>query len=85
MKVIQVPRPTAGIASPEDGMVRVRGAGAWPGAAPGRAKAAPDAAAAVTDVLRVRIIRLNVGQAKGEANCALHGSRGLAARRFLSR
>ena len=58
LKVIQVPRPTAGIASPEEGTVRITGACVAPGAVPGKAKAAPEAAAAFTNVLRVMIIRL---------------------------
>ncbi|SIT53793.1 hypothetical protein BQ8794_130277 [Mesorhizobium prunaredense] len=56
LKVIQVPSPTAGSISPEDGTARITGAGGAPGAAAGNTRAAPEAAAAFTNVLRVMII-----------------------------
>jgi hypothetical protein len=56
LNVIHVPSPTAGIASPEEGMVRINGAYVSPGAIPGKANAAPVAAASFTNVLRVIII-----------------------------
>ena len=58
LKVIQVPSPTAGIASPEEGMIRIAGAWIAPGAVFGRASIAAEAAAAFTNVLRVTIIGL---------------------------
>lgn len=56
LKVIQVPRPTAGSISPEEGTARTIGAGGAPGAVPGNTRAAPEVAAAFTNVLRVMII-----------------------------
>jgi hypothetical protein len=56
LKVIQVPRPTAGSISPEEGTARIAGAGGAPGAAAGITRAAPEAAAVLTNVLRVMII-----------------------------
>ncbi|WP_244750008.1 hypothetical protein [Mesorhizobium sp. L-2-11] len=56
MKVIQVPSPTAGSISPEEGTVRIAGAGGAPGAAAGNISVALEAAAALTNVLRVMII-----------------------------
>ncbi|CAH2404523.1 conserved hypothetical protein [Mesorhizobium ventifaucium] len=56
LKVIQVPSPTAGSISPEEGTARITGAGGAPGAAADNTRAAPEAAAAFTNVLRVMII-----------------------------
>lgn len=56
LNVIQVPSPMAGIASPEDKIVRVIGVPGAVSAHPGRAAAMPEAAAVCTNLLRVNII-----------------------------
>jgi hypothetical protein len=49
LKVIQLPRPTRGMASPLDGMARVRTAPAFASATTGRSTAAAPAAAPAAD------------------------------------